>query len=540
MSTKIRILILVLILCLAFFLRFYNLGNIPAGLHADAASQGYNAFSLLQTGKDRYGQSLPILFRAYGYYQPPLYTYLTVIPVAIFGNSQFSAHFISALSGFILVAITYLFVLELFKKNQARFVLALIAALVLAMTPWSVFFSRLAVEANLGLLLFVTSLLLFIYSLKKTYILPIASLILGISTHAYYSERLIAVIFLPVFLFLFRKNFLPRKRLIILALLFFAVTQIPHLMMLKSGAFTQRFTQVSNLDNDLSGQSRILNIIQTTLGNYLIYYSPYNLFFDSDTKLGRTMPGLSVFYNWFILPFIIGIWYLLKHKSNELAKIIWLLLIITPLSASFTGDFFYPLRALELFWILTLVISIGFWQIYILISSNIIKLFLFGTFIAYFLFSLYISYFILFKYEKAGNYGYPYLKLMDKLSEYRDKKIIIDLSRDPGVGVRLAYLKNYPPLKMQDQLQPQLKTPYYSNVINTDEIYSIDNLEIKPLDFGDACKDNVIMVGDIISISPKQAEEHNLKLAFEIYNLSGKVALKGYSAHPEQKCYKYF
>lgn len=536
MSTKIRILILVLILCLAFFLRFYNLGNIPAGLHADAASQGYNAFSLLQTGKDRYGEFWPILFRAYGYYQPPLYTYLTIIPVAIFGNSQFSAHFISALSGFVLVAITYLFILELFRKNRAKFISALITALVIAIAPWSVFFSRLAVEANLGLLLFVTSLLLFIYSLKKTYILPIASLILGISTHAYYSERLIAVVFLPVFLFLFRKNFLPQKRLIILALLLFAVTQIPHLMILKSGAFHQRFSQVSSFDNDIKSQSQMLNIIQTTLGNYLIYYSPYNLFFDSDIKLGRTMPGLSVFYNWFIIPLVAGIWYLLKNKSSELAKIIWLLLIITPLSASFTGDFFYPLRTLGFLWVLSLVISLGLFLIYRLFKSNTTKLLVPVIFLTYSLFSLYISYFILFKYEKAADYGYAYISLMDKLSAYKDKQIIIDSARDPGIGIRIAYLKSYPPIKIQEELRPQMKTPYYSGKINTDEIYKIGNITVKPLSFVDACKNNVIMVGDILSVSPTQAKDHNLKLEFEIHDLSGKITLLGYSTSPEKSC----
>lgn len=459
--------------------------------------------------------------------------------MALFGNSQFSAHFISALSGSILIIITYLLVLAIFNTNPARYILALIAAAVLAIAPWAVFFSRLAVEANLGLLLFVISLLLFIYSLKKIQILPIASLLLGISTHAYYSERVIAVIFLPFFLFLFRRNFLLQKKWIILALLLFTITQIPHLLIFKSGAFAQRFNQVSSFD-DTNNPSLLLNIIKTTLNNYLIYYSPKNLFFDSDTNLGRTMPGLSVFYNFLLIPFFVGILYLIKNKTLQFAKIIGFLLLITPLPASFTGDFFYPLRTLDFLWVLSLIIIVGIFQIYQLFKSNLAKIFVPIIFFVFSLFLLYISYFILFKYEKSANYGYPYMKLMNKLSEYQDKKVIIDLSRDPGVGVRIAYLKNYPPQKMQAQLQPQLKTPYYSSTPNSDEIYTIDNLEIKPLNFADTCKDNVIMMGDYISISPKQVEEHNLKLTFEIYDLSGKVSLWGYSTNPSKKCYQYF
>lgn len=60
MNRLLQIIILILILLIALFLRFYKLESIPAGLHADAASQGYNAFSLLNTGKDRYGEPWPI------------------------------------------------------------------------------------------------------------------------------------------------------------------------------------------------------------------------------------------------------------------------------------------------------------------------------------------------------------------------------------------------------------------------------------------------------------------------------------------------
>lgn len=528
------IVIIVLILTLGFALRFYKLDSIPAGLHADAASQGYNAFSILSTGKDFFGQSFPILFRTFGYYQPPLYTYLTIVPIALFGNSQLSAHFISALSGFILVFITFLFILILFNENRGKSVLALISALIIAIAPWSVFFSRLAIEANLGLLLFVFSLFLFIYSLRKIQILPLATIFLGISTHAYYSERLIAVTFLPIFLFLFRKVFLVNKAWIILSVLLFIITLIPHLLILNSGAFSQRFNQVSSFGSN--NQSRVLNISKTILNNYLIYYSPRNLFFDSDINLGRTMPGLSVFYNWLLIPFLIGIWYLLKNKSKQISRIFCLLLLITPLPATFTGDVFYPLRILDFLWVITLVTSLGLYQIYIFQKSNRIRVFVLLTLLFYSLFSLYNSYFILFKYEKAADYGYAYMKLVDKLSEYRDKQIIIDLARDLGVGIRMAYLKHYPPSQMQNQLSHQLETPYYSSIVNTDEIYQIDNVIIKPLNFSVACQDNTILVGDRLAVSGKQAQEHTLKLEFEIKDLSGDVALLGYSTHPTAKC----
>ena len=86
-----NLIVLVLIVILAFVLRFYRLGEVPLGFHQDEISQAYNSFSILKTGHDRYAQLLPILFRSFGSYQPPNYTYLTPIPIYFFGNTIFAA-----------------------------------------------------------------------------------------------------------------------------------------------------------------------------------------------------------------------------------------------------------------------------------------------------------------------------------------------------------------------------------------------------------------------------------------------------------------
>ncbi len=374
--TKRHLGILILVFFVAGFLRLYNLDNIPAGLHGDAASQGYNAFSLLQTGKDRYGEPFPILFRSLGSYQPPVYTYLTTVPVTLFGNTAFSARFISAISGILLGLITFLFLRAMFP---AKFGLALLGAGVIAIAPWSVFFSRLAVEANLALLIFASSIFLFWNSLKKPQLFISAAFLLGVSTHAYYSERLTAVIFLPIFLLLFKKVWLNQKRWVILGLIAFLLTQIPHFSMISTGAYIRRFDQVSNTEN--------YSLLKTFFDNYLVYYSPANLFFDSDSNLGRTMPGLSVFYTWMILPFILGLRELFTSRvGGEVKKLLLLLLILTPVSAGLTGDLFYPLRTLDFLWILTLIISIGIYNFFTFLRSNFIRAGLAAVLISYSLF----------------------------------------------------------------------------------------------------------------------------------------------------------
>ena len=60
-----KFLILFLIVILAFLLRFYQLSTNPPGLNLDEVAIGYNAYSILRTGRDEYGKFLPIVFRSH-------------------------------------------------------------------------------------------------------------------------------------------------------------------------------------------------------------------------------------------------------------------------------------------------------------------------------------------------------------------------------------------------------------------------------------------------------------------------------------------
>ncbi|KKR87871.1 MAG: Glycosyl transferase family 39, partial [Candidatus Woesebacteria bacterium GW2011_GWB1_41_10] len=53
--------ILIVILLFAAILRLWNLGSIPPHLTPDEASLGYNAYSILKTGRDEYSKFLPII-----------------------------------------------------------------------------------------------------------------------------------------------------------------------------------------------------------------------------------------------------------------------------------------------------------------------------------------------------------------------------------------------------------------------------------------------------------------------------------------------
>src|SRR3989338_7000054 len=142
-----------LILVLAFILRFYKLGLNPPSLDWDENSNAYNAYSILKTAKDQYGNFLPLTTRSFDDYKPPLYMYLNVPTVAIFGLTPFAARLPSAIFGFLTIPVTYYLSKKLLegKKIVDPENFALTSAFLLAISPWHVHFSRVGFEANVGL-----------------------------------------------------------------------------------------------------------------------------------------------------------------------------------------------------------------------------------------------------------------------------------------------------------------------------------------------------------------------------------------------------
>ena len=545
---KNQLVLLFFIFCLSFGLRFYQLGNVPSGFNLDEASQGYNAFSLIMTGKDRYGEKFPLLFRSFGSYQPPVYTYLTILPTWVFGNKIFTVRFVSALVGSLLPMLTYLLVQASVKDGRKKYTMAIVCSLVVAIAPWSILFSRLAVEANLGLFLFVCGLTAYLSIKKhKKLRLLLLAVFLGLSTNAYYSERVTAVILLGVLLVyeLFRNT---NIKLLIIVSAVFVLFQLPHIFLLKSGAFARRFDQVGYMSKTTYQQSgfwsgkaigRPVYITREFITHYLGYWSPNNLFYQIDPQLSRSMPGLSVFYFWMIIPYLLGVSVMLKGIREQFNQLVLFLMVIGPIPAALTSDPFYTLRALVYMWSLCLAISIGTHYIVRSMTQKIIGRFMVLGLLIYSLATFYVSYFILFKYERANNYGYAYIKLLDIWNKYKHHEIWIDSARDPGAGVRLAYLKGFDPMKLQQILRPQMKTPYYSGEVNMDETYVLDNVSIGAIAWNDELCNSRLLIGDKIAISDQQVLVHNLTKEVSILDIQGEELLRGYFTKPnpdKQNC----
>src|SRR3989338_9457730 len=116
-----NLLFIFLILIFAVIIRFYRLDTVPVSLYTDEANQGYNAFSLLQTGRDEHGIFYPVSLRSFGDWKPPLQTWLMIPFVKFIGLSEKAVRLPSAILGVATVYLLYLFIINLLPDFENRF-----------------------------------------------------------------------------------------------------------------------------------------------------------------------------------------------------------------------------------------------------------------------------------------------------------------------------------------------------------------------------------------------------------------------------------
>lgn len=160
--------VLAAIVFFAFGLRVYQVNTIPPALSWDEVSIGYNAYSILKTGKDEHGRTLPLdAFIAYGDYKPPIPIYATVPFVALFGLTELAVRLPSVIAGTATVFLVYFLSLELFAAQKRKYAIALLTSALLAVSPWHVLLSRAGFEANIALLFMILGAWLVLSSRTK-------------------------------------------------------------------------------------------------------------------------------------------------------------------------------------------------------------------------------------------------------------------------------------------------------------------------------------------------------------------------------------
>lgn len=363
-----------LIILLALFLRFVRLSSNPPSLNWDEVSHGYNAYSILKTGKDEWGASFPLIFRAYGDYKLPVYIYLTAVSEFLLGLNEISVRLVSVLAGVVSVILTYLLTLEFTTKDKSRFLagkekhVAMLASLLVAVEPWSFFLSRGAFEANLALAFFLSGLYLFFKSFHQPKYMVFSAVALGLTVWTYNSYRIFTPLFLIALFFLYRQElsdlYKKSRHFLSMAIISLLIFLTPMFWQLFNPEGLARYGKVAILDEGAVGQIIELranfklntNIERLVFNrpsffftrfakNYISHFSPKFIFSEGGTNYQFSVPehGLIYIIN---LPFlIIGMVYFLKRKGKvSLLLLTWLLL--APIPSSLTREAPHVLRSI--------------------------------------------------------------------------------------------------------------------------------------------------------------------------------------------------
>jgi len=135
---------LLLITLLGAGLRLYKLGDYPGGFGVDETCGAYDAWSLLTTGREHHGDFWPLSSRQFGDYPPSTPTFLTIPFVALLGPTMIATRLPCALLNAAAVFFFGLLASRLFRSRA----IGLFAAVLLAVVPWNIYFSRFAVSVG--------------------------------------------------------------------------------------------------------------------------------------------------------------------------------------------------------------------------------------------------------------------------------------------------------------------------------------------------------------------------------------------------------
>ena len=501
---NVKFLILVAILLIAAGLRLFSLNQYPAGLNADEAAIGYNAYSLLQTGLDEYGESFPLSFKSFGDFKPGLYFYFAMPFVATLGLNEWSVRLPAALLGIATVFLVFLIGRRIFQSNAV----GLYSAAILASSPWHIHFSRGGWETNAATFFMTLGVFCFLLGLEKTRFLFWSLVSFLASMYTYQSPRLIVPMLVFTIIALYSKKIFVQSRKIILGKTrIWLIGGFPVLILLTipnglpslDGSGGARFAGLSIFSdggpasrvNQLRGEhmnqngtipeflhNKVTAYGPSFLSHYLDHFTGNFLFINGDPLIRNKVPETGQFYiieSLFLVAGLIGL--ALTRIPDKKLLVAWIL--IAPIAASITYQTPHALRALNMVVPLSLVMGYGvgvilgrcrrFWVLGRVGVVLITAVFLFEM--VHYLESYYVHYPK--RYPLSWEFGFSQMVPMLQSYQNNYQKVVITDRYDQPYILVLFYSK-YDPRRYQPQAHLTERDKF-----NFGTIRNLDNIEFR-------------------------------------------------------------
>jgi 4-amino-4-deoxy-L-arabinose transferase-like glycosyltransferase len=547
---KLKWLLFALILLLGAGIRLYKFGSIPLSLYWDEAAMLVDTQTVAQNGHDMHGRPwYQLMYPSYGDYKLPVYIWLASLSIKIFGASEWALRFPSFLAGIgsiITAGLIVRILAQQFSTNSKSQLNSkdisfpdlaqLSTMLVVAITPWSIMFSRTAFEGHLAqffLSCSILSLLQILTSKKKLFkiLLIINSAILAaLSTYTYFSVRFVWPIILigiqPLLLFKTQdfklKQILPSLKTSLLTLILplsaFFLLLIPMFnspLYQASNQFRLSTTSVlngfdyaliSNTYREAAGNTLIsrvifhrhLLLIIELIKNYADHLNFNFLFLTGDSNLrhGTTQHGLFLLS---MLPlFIVGIYQLTKkHWQSLILLLSWWIAALLPASVPETTP--HALRSLNALIPLSIFIGLGlttFLNYLQKLQPTLKKITLSLTALIIALNSFYFLnyYFVHYPTASAADWQYGYKQVAQLITQ--EKNAVRTVWIDAMEARFYLWILGYSDLTAQ-QIQEIPKQNFQLNQINNIKFTTFDWQKLKSLDH------KVMIVGEKQRIEEK-------------------------------------
>jgi 4-amino-4-deoxy-L-arabinose transferase-like glycosyltransferase len=336
--------LLIIIIAVSVFLRIYRLSSIPEGFHADEAAFGYNAYSILKTGKDEYGKSFPLILRSFDDYKGSIYAYLTIPFIALNGLNEWSVRIVSVIVGLLFIWVIYKLVYEIMENRQ----IAYISALIFSLSPISIFLSRVQSDPLVANLFLHTGLLFYLRYIKTKRIglLILGAIVFCLAIFTHQAVATLQIIMLSIiFIWKFRKMNSSVK--ITSFFMFFAIVLLSIISFTSS---VGRYNELSFMKNPIAtiplnagifedGILRVPVYITRIFHNKIIqsfrfltetfgkYWSIQFLFLEARQPIREFVYGFGFFHLVEFPLLIYGIYVgFRRHRSVSLALTIWMIL----------------------------------------------------------------------------------------------------------------------------------------------------------------------------------------------------------------------
>ena len=327
-SNKFKFVILLFIIIIAVFFRFFQLENLPPGDGFDPAYYGLDALRILDGERP--------IYLATNFGREVIFSYLVAFVYLFTGPGTYGIHVASAIVAVLTIPAVFLVANEFFKKEKPGILTqygGLLAALLTAVSFWHLMWSRYSVRAIL-IPLFVSLLCYFLLRALRTQqkrYFVLTGIIMGLGFYTYQLAQLFPILVaIGIGLHLIANRTFNKTAVKQIGILYGVALLLAFPLLLYAvqnpGVFNQRVAAVYVLE-DTTERAEQIEILRTNIWNVVKMYTVEG---DNDPLIN--IPGRPSLNPLLSISFILGIIFALYRwrRPNYLFVLSWLVLMSAP------------------------------------------------------------------------------------------------------------------------------------------------------------------------------------------------------------------